>query len=201
MTFFYLQQPTRITVSTLRHGRYYTKDQVDSGVYPVPFRSVPYWYEYTGNYDDVHNWKNPMSSQIYEKHPLGLTVADNSFFDGFYEIIETEGLTFGEGEAWCLKTNQPVRVEKTEPMSVWNPFFQKYDQPCDRNERDCELHRIKYDFSKNSFHEFFSDDIEEFFTYYCRCCRCQNCLEIHLWDCIRVPSQTKNFLNNPNSFP
>jgi hypothetical protein len=193
MTFFYLQTQNSITLSTLPHGRYYTKEQVDSGVYPVPFRSVPCWCSYIGNYVDVHNWTNSMSNQIYVKHPLGLTVADNSFLEGFYEITETEGLTFGEGEAWCPDTNQKIRVKKTDVRSIWNPYFQKYDQPCDRNEHDCELHRIKYDFSKNSFHEFFSDDIEEFFTYYCRCCRCQNCLQIHLWDCIGVSSQTKNY--------
>jgi len=193
MPFFYLQTQNSITVSTLRHGRYYTEDQLDSGIYPVPFQSLPYWCRYTGNHNDVHNWTHPTSGQIYETHPLGLTVADNSFLDGFYEITETEGLTFGEGEAQCLITNKKIRIEKTDRTSVWIPFFQKYDQPCDRNESDCELHRSKYDFSKNSFHEFFSDDMKEFFKYYCRCCRCQKCIEIHLWDCIGVSSRTKDY--------
>jgi hypothetical protein len=190
--FFYLPKQHPQTLESLPNGRFYTKD--NSNIVQDPHGCAPVWCEYNGNWtNECHYWENPISGRVHTTHPLGLTTSDSSFFDGFYEITQIEGLTFREGEAWCLKTNQMVRVEKTDQTSIWIPFFQEYDQPCDRNEHDCESHRSKYDFSKNRFHEFFSDDMNEFFKYYCRCCRCQKCLEIHLWDCIGVSSRTKDF--------
>jgi hypothetical protein len=163
---------------------------------PVPHDHAPVWCPYTGDLTN-HSWTNHTSGQVYEKkHPLDLTEDDEAFFEGFYEIIETEGLTFGEGEAWCLdtnpwcpNTNKKICIKKTDFASVWNPFFQRYDPPCDRRTDKCCPNRIKYHFGNASmnelFHSYFSLDMDIFYDVYCECCRCDNCSGIHfdIWQC------------------
>ena len=139
---------------------------------------------------EYHSWTNPISGWVYETHPLSLTKKDGSFFEGFYEITPIEGLTFGEGEAWCPDTNQKIHVEKTDAQSVWNPFFQRYDPPCDRDEHDCDSNRIKYVVTPELVHEIFKEDIDLFTKVYCPCCICKSCHKIHEWDCVGYSSHT-----------
>jgi hypothetical protein len=127
MTFIFLPKQHPQTLASLPDGKFYTKDWLRSFIVQVPNGCVPVWCEYTGNWID-HSWKNPISGHVYEKHPLGLPESD-----GFYEISEIEGLTFGEGEAWCPDTNTKIHIEKTDPMSIWNPFFQQYDPRCNKH--------------------------------------------------------------------
>ncbi len=142
---------------------------------PVHYYHVPVLciYNFNSEYD---SWTNPISHQVHTTHPLGLTRQDGSFTDGFYEITRIEGLTFGEGEAWCHDTNQKIHVEKTDQRSIWNPFFQRYDPPC----KCGELHRINYDFENNTYHVLFDEIMNEFEKVYCAgCFRCEFCHEIH----------------------
>ena len=179
--FFYLPNQHPLTLETLPDGRFYPKDW--SYIVDVPHGCAPVWCAYSGDLtDESHSWTNPISGKVYETHPLGLTTCDTSFFEGFYEIIAIEGLTFGEGEAWCPDTNQKIRVEKTEPRSIWNPFFKRYDPPCHR----CNPRRIKYDFVNESFHEIFLDHMTIFYEVYCACCSCDYCSKIHIGTCAKM---------------
>ena len=178
MTFFFLQQQHHLTLDSLPDGRFYERDNYN--IVQVHHSCAPVWCEYTCDWaDGSHSWTNPISRQVHTTHPLGLTTSDCSFFEGFYEITAIEGLTFGEGEAWCPDTNSKIPVEKTDPRSIWNPFFQRYDPPCHR----CILRRIKYDFVNESFHEIFLDDMTIFYEVYCECCSCEYCSEIHIGTC------------------
>lgn len=183
MTFFFLPNQHPLTLETLPDGRFYPKDW--SYIVQVPHCCAPGWCEYTGDFtNEGHSWTNPISGQVHTTHPLGFTVnSDNSFFEGFYEITPIEGLTFGEGEAWCPDTNTKIHIEKTDPMSIWNPFFQLYDQPCDRNIDECHLNRIKYDFVNQSIHEIFEKNMDLFTNVYCQCCICNRCHKIHEFTC------------------
>jgi hypothetical protein len=190
MTFFFLPKYHPITVEDLQDGIFYIPDQLLGLVCPVPNDHAPVWCEYIGFTTGHDSWKNPISGKIYETHPLGLTERDSSFFEGFYELTQIEGLNFREGEAWCFKTNSQVMVEKPDPMSVWNPFLQQYDQPCDRNERDCDSERIAYNFLTNKIHELFTHNMDQFFEVYCQCCRCKSCRNVHEWDCADASYRT-----------
>jgi len=173
MTFFFLPKRHFLTVETLPDGPFFTKKQLEENYeYQVPFYCVPVWCPYTGNFVDEHTWENQISLHIHEKHPLGFTISsDNSFFDGFYEITYIEGLTFeNEGDAWNPDTNEKIRVEKTDQMSVWNPFFQRYDPPC-----DCLSGKVKKHMTSSSdcgrymyFNVFIQCPIL-FFDVYCNC--------------------------------
>ncbi len=141
--------------------------------FSVPYSCAPVLCRYDF---ECGSWTNPISHQIYTTHPLGLTMKDGSFYNDLYEITRIEGLTFGEGESWCQDTNQKIHVEKTDPRSIWNPFFQRYDPPC----KCGELHRINYDFENNTYHVLFNEIMNEFEKVYCAgCFRCEFCLEIH----------------------
>jgi len=185
MTFFFLPKQHHLTLASLPDGRFYTKDWLLSYIVQVQNGCAPVWCEYTGDWTD-NSWTNPISGLVYEKHPLGLTKSDGAFFDGFYEITEIKGLTFGEGDAWCPDTNQKIRVEKTDAQSVWNPFFQRYDPPCDRDTVECCSNRIKYDFVNESFDGIFTNNMTIFYEVYCTCCRCEYCSEIHIGTCAQM---------------
>ena len=182
MTFFFLQQQHHLTLDSLPDGRFYERD--NSNIVQVHHSCAPVWCEYTGDWaDGSHSWTNPISRQVHDTHPLGLKfIENNSFTDGFYEITEIKGLTFGEGEAWCPDTNSKIPVEKTDPRSIWNPFFQRYDPPC----KCGQAHGTNYDFMNESFHEIFLDDIMTiFYEVYCKCCSCEFCSEIHIGTCTK----------------
>jgi hypothetical protein len=186
MPFFFLPEQHSLRVDSLPDGRYYTKGwNLYSNLIPVPHGCVPVWCAHDFSSEDP-SWTNPISGRVYKTHPLGLRMQDGSFFDEFYEISAIEGLTFGEGEAWRPDTNQKIRVEKTDAQSVWNPFFQRYDPPCDRDTYDCDPHRIKYDFVNESFHEIFIENMTIFYEVYCTCCRCEHCSEIHEGTCAKM---------------
>ena len=166
MTFFFLPEQHPLTLEVLPDGRFYTKG--DFYIVKVPYGCAPGWCEYTGDWaDGSHSWKNPISHQVHDTHPLGLTTNDSSFTDGFYEITEIKGLTFGEGEAWCPDTNSKIPVEKTDPRSIWNPFFQRYDPPC-----DCfRSGKVKKKMDRGSYMHFniFIQCRPLFFDVYCNC--------------------------------
>lgn len=192
MTIFFLPEQHPLTLESLPDGRFYTKDWSLS-IVKVPHGCAPVLCEYTGDRKNKnHSWTNPISGNFYETKPLGLTETDDSLYQGFYEITRIEGLTFGEGEAWCHDTNQKIHVEKTDHRSIWNPFFQRYDPPCNRNEHDCDpLNRkIKYVVTHESVHEIFEEDIDLFTKVYCPCCICKSCHKIHVWDCVGHSSHT-----------
>ena len=193
MPFIFLSEQHHLTLEDLQDGPFYTNDRALSYIVQVPNRYAPVWCEYTGNRLEYHSWTNPISGRIYEKtHPLGFTEkSDNSFFDGFYEITPID-LTFRKGEAWCPdKTNQKIPVEKTDQPSIWNPFYQRYDPPCNRDEHDCDvlIPKIKYD-RHESVHKIFEKDIDLFTTVYCPCCICKRCHNVHEWDCDNDSSRT-----------
>ena len=177
---FYLPKQHPQTLESLPNGRFYTKD--NSNIVQVPHGCAPVWCEYTDYLmNEGHSWVNPISGRVHTTHPLGLTTSDISFFEGFYEITAIEG-TFGEGEAWCPDTNSKIPVEKTDPQSIWNPFFQRYDPPC----KCGQAHGTNYDFMNESFHEIFLDDIMTiFYEVYCKCCSCEFCSEIHIGTCTK----------------
>lgn len=134
MTFFFLPEQHHLTLEVLPDGQFYTRDWSQSYTVQVPYRCAPVWCEYTGDWtDEGHSWTNPISGQVRETHPLGLTISDSSFYDGFYEITTIKGLTFEEGESWCPDTSAKIHVEKTDARSIWNPFFQRYDQSCNKH--------------------------------------------------------------------
>jgi len=172
MTFFFLPKQHPQTQASLPDGRFYTKDWLRSYIVQVPHGCVPVWCEYTGDWKN-HSWTNPISGLVYEKHPLGLTMSDGDFLNGFYEIAEIEGLTFGEGDAWCLETNAMIRVEKPDPLSVWNPFFQRYDPPCN-NHFSCKGVKKEMESSSGLGSYLYLDDIftncrHLFLDVYCGC--------------------------------
>ena len=167
--FFYLPNQHPLTLETLPDGRFYPKDW--SYIVDVPHGCAPVWCAYSGDLtDESHSWTNPISGKVYETHPLGLTTCDTSFFEGFYEIIAIEGLTFGEGEAWCPDTNTKIHVRKLTLRSVWNPFFQRYDPPCkcgsDKVEKEMES---SSDFGSYKYVDRFSGCKSLFFHVYCNC--------------------------------
>lgn len=164
--FFYLPKQHPQTLESLPHGRFYTKD--NSNIVQVPHGCAPVWCPYNGDSSDDHYWTNPISGRVHETHPLGLMfMMDDSFTGGFYEITQIEGLTFGEGEVWCSDTNQKIRVEKTDVRSIWNPFFQRYDPPC-----DCfRSGKVKKEMDRGSYMHFniFIQCRPLFFDVYCNC--------------------------------
>ena len=132
MTFIYLSNQHPLTLETFPDGRFYPKDW--SYTVDVPYSCAPVWCAYSGDLtDEIHSWTNPISGQVYKTHPLGLTTCDSSFYGGFYEITAIKGLTFEEGESWCPDTSAKIHVEKTDARSIWNPFFQRYDQSCNKH--------------------------------------------------------------------
>jgi hypothetical protein len=170
MTFFFLPKQHPLTLKTLPDCRYYTKDSSGFDT-QVPYGCAPVWCEYTGDLID-HSWTNPMSGRVHETHPLGLTIRDSSFTDGFYEITAIEGLTFGEGEAWCPDTNQKIHVEKTDQQSIWNPFFQRYDPPCE-NSWQCKGVKKEMESSSGRRSYLYLDRFTQckhlFVEVYCKC--------------------------------
>lgn len=187
--FYLLPQQQRPILRGLPDCQFYTKDS--SGIVPIHYSSAPVWCPYDYREDD--SWTNPISYQVHKTHQLGLNEKDRSFFDGFYQITTIEGLTFGEGQAWDPDTNTKIDVEKTDQMSIWNPFFQRYDPPCDNNCRNCEPFRIKYDFVNESFHEIFKENMDVFTNVYCQCCICNGCHEIHTYDCVGNSIRTRDY--------
>jgi len=199
MTFFFLPNKHPQILEDLPYGGlFYTKGWSQSSIVQIPPRCAPVWCEYTEDWmkDEGHSWTNPISGQVYETHPLNLTKQDDSFYDGFYEITEIEGLTFEEGESWCPDTNQKIRVEKTEQQSIWNPFFKRYDPPCNENKWVCDSSpRVFYGpsvstlrFGFKSIEELLENDMTAFFQVYCKCCVCQRCNKIHEHSCNMEPA-------------
>lgn len=194
MTFIFLPREHHLTRREgLPDGRYYTKDQLPSSIL-VPYAYVPVWCPYTDNEDHV-SWRNPITAETYKTHPLGLTEKDTAFFDGFYELtrfnddLSTElknekQWTFGEGMAWCFETNALDVVRKTDPTSIWNPFFQRYDKQCRLHTEDCEPLRIEYDSKNEDFHSSFNGDMTQFLKVYCPCVICKFCNRVH--ECLYV---------------
>jgi hypothetical protein len=175
----YLPEKHPFTLDQLEFGPFYPVNY--SSTVEVPHGYAPVLCEYTGDWSpEGHAWTNPISGQIYTKHPLNFPMGGSSFYETLYEVTKIEGLTFGEGEAWDPDTNEKVRIEKIVPTSVWNPFFQRYDPPC-----NCDPQRIEYDYVNDSFHIYFLGNQKDmFFNIYCTCCRCDDCKSIHIGSCI-----------------
>jgi hypothetical protein len=169
MTFIYLPNQHPQTLKSLSNGLFYPKDW--SYTVDVPYRCAPVWCAYSGDFtDESHSWTNLTSGQVYKTHPLGLTTCDSSFYGGFYEITAIKDLTFEEGESWCPDTSAKIRVEKTDARSIWNPFFQRYDQSCHciPNNNKVEK-RISNWGSVMYFDDTFRQCRELFFSIYCDC--------------------------------
>jgi len=166
MTFFFLPKQHPLTQKKLPDGVFYPID--NSSVVNVPHHCAPVKCIYSGDFFENHSWKNTFTNQVFENnHPLNLEVSDSTFYDGFYEITKIKCLTFGEGEAWCPKTNLKIRVEKTDVRSIWNPFFQRYDPQCDcfrsgKVKKEMDRGRCMY-FDK------FTQCPHLFFNVYCNC--------------------------------
>ena len=177
MPFIFLPKQHPLTLKTLPDCRYYTKDSSGFDTVQVPYGCAPVSCEYTGDWIN-HSWTNQMSGRVHETHPLGLTIRDSSFIDRFYEITAIEGLTFGEGEAWCPDTNQKIHVEKTDQQSIWNLFFQRYDLACE-NYWKCK--GVKKEMKSSSgrgsylYLDRFIQCPKLFFDVYCNCGMRDNC--------------------------
>jgi hypothetical protein len=206
MQVIYLPNKLKTTQGTIPLGtipRYYTIREFEGSVHPVPYGYVPVRCQYTGNLTGRgHRWKNPYHKESYKRHPLGVvnTPNDNSFYEDFIELTNMKDLLyptgrekwfFHEGESWCIQTNKRVQVEKTDPRLVWNPFFQRYDEPCDNNKWNCASSpRVCYGSSVsdvrilgNSLHELLENDMTTFLQVYCTCCICERCRKIHDYSC------------------
>jgi hypothetical protein len=168
MQFIYLPEQHHLTPDSL----FCKNDPSSIGL--VPYGHLPVWYEY--NFDSG-SWTNPRTGKCYTTNPFDLTERDSSFVEGFYELTKIEGLTFHEGEAWSPYEYDKIYVEKTVPSLLWNSFFRRYDPPCDRYSHLCVQHKIKYEFEKNTIHEFVN--IEELLKCYCECSLCEFCSGIH----------------------
>ncbi len=171
MTFFFLTEQHFMTLENLPDGRYYTKYLVDQFVYQVPHGCAPVWCSYSGDWHD-HSWTNTFTNQVFENNnPLGLTTKDTSFYEGFYEITTIDGLTFREGEAWCLDTNEKIHVDKIDPKSIWNPFFQRYDPACSNCSSGKAIKEMSSssDFGSYLYLDMFIQCQELFFDVYCNC--------------------------------
>ncbi len=170
MKSFFLSKQHHLRLDSLPDGRYYTKNH--DFIVQFPHNCAPVWCEYTGDWTD-HSWENPISGQVHTTHPLGFTVnSDNSFFDGFYEITEIKGLTFREGEAWDPDNNSKITVEKTDPLSIWNPFFQRYDPPCNKHFSCKGIQKEMESFSDCGSYLYFDKFTQcrnLFFDVYCNC--------------------------------
>lgn len=185
MTFFFLPKQHPLNLESLPDSRFYTKDH--DCIVQVPNGCAPVWCAFKYDYIKKKDyWENPISGHVHQTHPLGLTDETTSFFDGFYEITPIKGLTFVEGESWCPDTNQKIHVEKTDARSVWNPFFQRYDPPCDRDTDFCDSGGINYDLFKESFHRLLDFNMKTFYAVYCKCCKCPHCSEIHEGSCEKM---------------
>jgi hypothetical protein len=170
MTFFYLPEQHPLSLENLPDGRFYTKDQLLCFVYQVPHGSAPVWCFYSGDWVEDHSWTNPMSGLVHETHPLGLNfIKDNLFTDGFYEITELK-LIFGEGEAWCPDTRAKIHVDKIDPKSIWNPFFQRYDPACKcLSGKAIKEMSSSSDYGSYLYFDMFIQCQELFFDVYCNC--------------------------------
>lgn len=172
MKFFFLQIQHSLTLERLPDGRFYPIDNSSAVKVLLPHGCAPVKCFYSGDFFENHSWTNSFTGQVFEKnHPLNLEVSDSTFYNDFYEITPID-LTFGEGESWCHDTNQKIHVEKTDPRSIWNPFFQRYDPPC-----DCWLNRgkVKKEISSSSgrgsymYFDMFTECRHLFFEIYCNC--------------------------------
>jgi hypothetical protein len=159
-----------LTRETLPDGVFYPIDDSSAVIVLVPHGCAPVKCFYSGDRFENHSWTNPVTGQFFEdNHPSNLEVSDGTFYDSFYEITKIKCLTFGEEEAWCSDTNQKIRVEKTNVRSIWNPFFQRYDQQC-----DClcfRIGKVKKEMDRGSYMYFdkFTHSPELFFDVYCNC--------------------------------
>jgi hypothetical protein len=171
MTFIFLPKKHHLSLENLPDGRYYTKDQLLGFVCQVPHGCAPVFCLYNGDWID-HSWTNPMSGRVHETHPLGLTTKDTSFYEGFYEITTIDGLTFREGDAWCPDTGAKIHVEKTDQQSIWNPFFQRYDPPCE-NYWQCKGVKKEMESSSDRGSYLYLDRFTQckhlFVEVYCKC--------------------------------
>lgn len=199
MIFFFLQKQHPLTRKDL-DSRFYTKSCSITVI--VPYSYAPVSCEYIGDRKNKsHSWRNPISGNFYTTHPLGLTETDGSFFEDFYELTKINALIgkkgrenwiFRKGERWSPETNEiSFPFIFSDPKLVWNPFSQRYDPPCNRNEHDCDvlIPKIAYD-THESVHEIFEEDIGLLTEVYCPCCICRTCHKIHEWDCVGYSSHT-----------
>ena len=168
MTFFFLPKQHPLTRKTLPDGVFYPIDDSSAVIVRVPHGCVPVKCIYSGDFFKEHSWTNTFTNQVFEdNHPLNLEVSDSTFYDSFYEITKIKCLTFGKGEAWCPKTNLKIRVEKTNVSSIWNPFFQRYDQQC-----DCfRIGKVKKEMDRGRcmYFDKFTQCPHLFFDVYCNC--------------------------------
>jgi hypothetical protein len=92
----YLPEEHPFTLDQLEFGPFYPVNYLLTVV--VPHGCAPVLCEYTGDWSpEGHAWTNPISRQIYTKHPLNFTISGGSFYENLYEVTQIEGLTFGEG--------------------------------------------------------------------------------------------------------
>lgn len=181
---------------------FYTKRDLVGETILIPYGCGLVRCEYTGDdTEEGHRWKNQYHPKEYNKHPLDLKDGDDCFYEDFYEITKINALLsclarktwlFLEGEVWSIEENTMLLpIVKTDPRLVWNPFFQRYDEPCDNNKWSCESSpRVCYGSSVsdirilgNSLDEIFADDMTLFFQVYCKCCICERCKKIHDYSC------------------
>jgi hypothetical protein len=189
--FFYLPEQHHHILKTFPHGQFYTMD--NSGTIPIPFGCAPVFCRSIGDWtDDDRTWVNPFTLNTYTIHPLNVTIKDASFFDeGFYEITPIEGLTFDEGEAWNPnkgERGEKIRVEKTDPNSIWDPYFKRYSPPCQNKIHKNRPNRIKYH-PDDGHHALMCPDVlmcpecrALFVETYCRCNLCNICSVFHQGD-------------------
>jgi hypothetical protein len=169
MKFIFLPEKHLQTLDSLPDGRFYERDNFN--IVQVPHDCVPIWCSYSGDCVEDHSWTNPMSGRVHKTpHPLGLKFPrDDSFTDGFYEITKLKRI-FGEGEAWCPDTGAKIHVDKIDPKSIWNPFFQRYDPAC-----KCLSGKAKKEMSPSSdfgsypYLDMFIQCKQLFFDVYCIC--------------------------------
>ena len=164
---------------------------------------VPYGYAFVkviysrDKKTNSHSWINPYRSKPYKYHRMGLKEEiDPSFFEDFYELTKIKALIerprrekwlFLEGEVWRVEeSGMSFRIMKTDLRSVWNPFFQRYDEPCPEDNYECVRNRIHYNFMEHNIHEMFKDNMSLFFEVYCPCSRCNHCNDFHLGTCAEM---------------
>lgn len=173
----FLREGQGLSMENLPNGAFFSPASPHDPI-RLPFGSRLVRCDNTGDFDDP-KWENPISGKIHHKHPLGEKFGD-THFEWFYEITPFEGPPFEEGDDWDHETNTTVRVEKPERTSVWNAFRQRWEPQC----TDCLSDRIKYDYHNEDFDIYFThDELHFFFDYYCNCCVCKHCQNIHTHTC------------------
>jgi hypothetical protein len=177
---YFLREGQGLSMETLPDGPFFSqRNRTD--LIRIPYQCRLVRCDNTGDFDEPE-WTNPISGKIYHEHPLGEKFGD-IYFEWFYEITPFEGPPFEEGDVCDHETNTTVRVEKPEQTSVWNSFRQRWEPQCTET-CSCFKGRCKYDYHNEKFDSYFPrDELHFFFEYYCDCCVCEYCGNIHTYTC------------------